>query len=45
MAWYAEDDLPLNTIPYVRAALTEVRDGRTFSEYGWTEVAEQARWI
>lgn len=39
MAWCPEDDLPPNTIPYVRAALTEVREGRTFSEYGWTEPA------
>lgn len=37
MSWYAEDDLPENTIPYIRAALDHVREGRTFSEFGWTQ--------
>lgn len=37
MDWYPQDALPPNTIPYIRAALTHVREGRTFSEYGWPE--------
>jgi 8-oxo-dGTP diphosphatase len=39
MDWYAHDALPPNTIPYVRAALAHIREGRTFSEFGWLDPA------
>lgn len=33
--WFALGDLPPNTIPYIRAALGHVREGRLYSEFGW----------
>lgn len=33
--WYAADDLPSNTIPYIRQALQCIRDGEPFSNYGF----------
>lgn len=39
MDWYPEDDLPPNTIPYIRTALDHVHEGRSFSEFGWPEPA------
>ncbi|WP_218000212.1 hypothetical protein [Millisia brevis] len=34
--WFPLDALPDNTIAYVRfAILAALRDGRSFSEYGW----------
>jgi 8-oxo-dGTP diphosphatase len=35
LRWCALDTLPANTIPYVRAALTNVRQGVWFTEFGW----------
>lgn len=33
--FYAQDDLPSNTIPYISQALQCIRDGETFSNYGF----------
>ena len=33
--WYAAEDLPSNTIPYIRQALQCIRDGEPFSNYGF----------
>jgi 8-oxo-dGTP pyrophosphatase MutT (NUDIX family) len=33
--WYAEEDLPSNTIPYIRQGLQCIRDGEPFSNYGF----------
>lgn len=33
--FYAEDDLPSNTIPYIAQALQCIRDGEPFSNYGF----------
>lgn len=35
--WVHLDDLPEATVPYVRGVLTAMREGRTYSEYGWPE--------
>jgi 8-oxo-dGTP pyrophosphatase MutT (NUDIX family) len=36
LVWAAADRLPDDTIPYVRAALENVRSGRWFQEFGWS---------
>lgn len=36
MGWFASDDLPGNTVPYVRTAIGHVVAGQTYSEFGWT---------
>jgi mutator protein MutT len=33
IAWVSLDELPKNTIPYIRSALESYRDGRFFSEF------------
>lgn len=33
IAWFALDEFPQNTIPYIRAALEDYRDGNFFSEF------------
>lgn len=33
--WFAMNNLPDNTIPYIRLALEEIEKGSHFSEYGW----------
>lgn len=35
LRWCALDTLPANTIPYVRAALENFRQGTWFAEFGW----------
>jgi 8-oxo-dGTP pyrophosphatase MutT (NUDIX family)/GNAT superfamily N-acetyltransferase len=35
LLWRALDDLPENTIPYVRRAIANYRDGRWFDVHGW----------
>jgi 8-oxo-dGTP diphosphatase len=35
MDWFPGDGLPANTVPYVRAAISAVNDGRCFTEFGW----------
>lgn len=39
LAWFPLDALPPNTIPYVRRAITNYRDGRWFDSFGWQEYA------
>jgi 8-oxo-dGTP pyrophosphatase MutT (NUDIX family) len=36
LRWCDPDALPENTIPYVRQAIQNFRDGLLFEEYGWT---------
>jgi 8-oxo-dGTP diphosphatase len=33
--WYKVDGLPKNTIPYVKQAIQNFRDGVPFEEFGW----------
>lgn len=33
--WFPLDQLPKNTIPYIRQALDCIRRGQPFSEFGW----------
>jgi 8-oxo-dGTP pyrophosphatase MutT (NUDIX family) len=33
--WFTMNNLPNNTIPYIRQALEEIAKGKHFSEYGW----------
>jgi 8-oxo-dGTP pyrophosphatase MutT (NUDIX family) len=35
LLWCRRDDLPANTIPYVRRAIENVRHGVTFDSFGW----------
>ena len=35
IAWFSVDQIPRNTIPYVRRALENYRNGIWFDEYGW----------
>jgi len=35
--WVGVDALPRPTVPYVRGALEAMHEGRTYSEYGWSE--------
>jgi 8-oxo-dGTP diphosphatase len=35
VAWFSVDELPENTIPYVRQALDNYRRGIWFDSYGW----------
>ena len=36
LVWQAVDDLPNDTIPYVRSAIEKASAGISFSEFGWT---------
>lgn len=35
LSWYALENLPGNTIPYIREALTQHSNGLWFREFGW----------
>ena len=35
LCWFDIDDLPPNTIPYVRRAIQNYRDGVWFDSLGW----------
>ncbi len=35
IAWFSVSELPANTIPYVKRALENYRQGIYFEEYGW----------
>lgn len=35
LSWFSIDNLPDNTIPYVRHALECIQNGVTYSEFGW----------
>ena len=35
LSWFDIDDLPPNTIPYVRRAIQNYRDGVWFDSFGW----------
>jgi 8-oxo-dGTP diphosphatase len=33
--WFPRDQLPTNTVPYIRAAVSAVNEGQPFTESGW----------
>ena len=35
LSWFEVDNLPGNTIPYIRRAIENFRDGVWFDSYGW----------
>jgi 8-oxo-dGTP diphosphatase len=35
IAWFSVDRIPGNTIPYIKRALENYRNGSWFDEYGW----------
>lgn len=35
LAWFALDALPVNTIPYVRRAISNYQQGNWFDSFGW----------
>nr|MBX2878248.1 hypothetical protein [Saprospiraceae bacterium] len=35
LRWVDTDQLPTNTVPYIRSALTAVQTEKPFTEYGW----------
>jgi ADP-ribose pyrophosphatase YjhB (NUDIX family) len=35
MKWFELDDLPDNTLPYIRQAITMIRNKAFYSEHGW----------
>lgn len=35
LKWFAIDDLPANTVPYIRQAIENIRKGIFYSEFGW----------
>lgn len=35
LRWFELQDLPSNTIPYIRRAVENFKEGRTFDEFGW----------
>ncbi len=39
LAWFPQDQLPANTIPYVARAISNYREGRWFDSFGWEQTA------
>ncbi len=35
LSWFPIDDLPENTIPYIRTVLGKIKNDISYSEYGW----------
>ena len=35
VSWHSPDDLPKNTIPYVRQALRNYQNGTCYDAFGW----------
>ncbi|MBI2172903.1 MAG: NUDIX domain-containing protein [Candidatus Aenigmarchaeota archaeon] len=35
IGWFPVDELPSNTIPYIRQAIENIRNGVFYSEFGW----------
>ena len=35
LSWHSLDNLPENIIPYIKVALTAIKDGIMYSEFGW----------
>lgn len=42
LAWFALDELPANTIPYVARAIGNYRKGQWFDSFGWEQVVDEA---
>jgi len=43
LAWFSIQALPPNTIPYIRHAIAQVRQGQLYSEFGWATAATPSR--
>ena len=35
LTWYPLDELPDNTIPYIRSVIEHIKNGQVYSEFGW----------
>ena len=38
LSWFKLDNLPINTIPYIREVIYRVKDNVYYSEYGWDNI-------
>ncbi|KKQ89877.1 MAG: NUDIX hydrolase [Berkelbacteria bacterium GW2011_GWA2_38_9] len=36
LAWFDLNDLPTNTIPYIKQAIERINNGISYSEFGWS---------
>ena len=39
LAWFSVDSMPINTVMYVRTAISRGLDGIKYSEFGWSSDA------
>jgi 8-oxo-dGTP pyrophosphatase MutT (NUDIX family) len=45
LEWFPLDGLPPNTIPYVRRAIENLRAGRWFESFGWTDLTPDSVYL
>ena len=41
LKWFKMDNLPTNTIEYIKDAINYIKHDQMFSEYGWLEQGEE----
>ena len=40
LSWFPLDDLPANTIPYIRQALECIQKSKVYSQFGWQRILD-----
>ena len=43
LSWFAFDNLPINLVPYVKAAIEAFNSGALYTEFGWESIREGRR--